>query len=293
MDDDRYYYDEYDDYDEVEYGGDDVQANLKTNEFIPLDDLVYAPLHALAKSSQQLRAYVVDAIKGMGTLKHTGQEETIQLNNINIAYEQIRQEGDEGYSVDNLQMQVPLLSIVPITSLNIEKAGIDFCTEVRAEKEAGSDCVVMARICAPEPRESDNLPRVSYQLKINSMPATEGIMRLADMLSTNHIAKKTDTTPVAIDGNLGGEEHKNTWQEVSKLKDRVKKLQRLYQKIADMIAEQEKLQEISRDAFSGETPDFNKDKYLAVQAQVASQIMEYREQIMDREIGFELEGDYE
>lgn len=291
MDEDRYYYDDFED--DMEDGGEGYRANFKDSDFMPLDDLVYAPLHALAKSSQQLRAYVVDAIKGMGTLQQNGQEETIKLNNINIAYEQVRQEGDEGYSVDNMQMQVPLLSIIPITSLNIEKAQIDFSTEIKAEKEADSDCAIMARICAPESRESDYLPRISYRLKINSLPATEGIMRLSDTLNVNHIAKKMDATPVAVDGNLGNEDHKSTRQEISKLKDRIKKLQRLYQKIADMIAEQERLQEISREAFSGEIEDFNKDKYLAVQAQIASQIMECREQIMDKEIEFGLEGDKE
>lgn len=87
------------------------------SEFIPLDDLVYAPLHALALSNEQLRARVVDSIKSMGTIKHTGTEETVHLHNINLAYEQVRPESNEGYSVDNLQVQVPLLSIIPITNL--------------------------------------------------------------------------------------------------------------------------------------------------------------------------------
>lgn len=66
------------------------------SEFIPLDDLVYAPLHALARSNEQLRARVVDTIKNMGTLRQNGKEETVQLSNMNIAYEQIRPEGEEG-----------------------------------------------------------------------------------------------------------------------------------------------------------------------------------------------------
>lgn len=291
MDEDKYYYE--DSIEEPEDEGEEFRTNIRDNEFIPLDDLIYAPLHALAKSSQQLRAYVVDAIKGMGALRQNGQEETVQLNNINIAYDQVRQEGDEGYRVDNLQMQVPLLSIVPITCLNIEKARIDFCTEVRAEQEAGNDCAITARICAPRSRESDNLPRVSYQMEISSLPATEGIMRLSDMFNGSHIVKKTDATPVAIDGNLGDDEHKSTWQDISKMKDKIKKLQRLYQKIEDMIAEQERFCEISRKAYPDAAGDFNKERYLAAQAQIAAQIMEYREQIMDREIEFELDRENE
>lgn len=284
-------------YGEEYYKGDDSgsgqAAGFKESDFIPLDDLVYAPLHALAKSNQQLRAQVIDAIKSMGTLRQNGAEESICLNNINIAYEQVRPEGEEGYSVDNLQMQVPLLSIIPITNLNVEKAEIDFSTEVKAEKSEDGKRAITARICSPEQRESDFLPRVTYKMQISSLPATEGIMRLTDMLSSNQIAKKTDTTPIAVDGNLGSDDQKQTWQEVSKMKAKVKKLKQLYQKISDMIAEQERMQQISREAFAEDTREFDKDKYLMAQSNIANRIMDYQEKIMSKEIQFGLEKDYE
>lgn len=290
---DEYYYDEDEYMAGGDYEDDGSGAGFKESDFIPLDDLVYAPLHALARSNQQLRAQVVDAIRSMGTLRQNGAEETVRLNNINIAYEQVRPEGDEGYSVDNLQMQVPLLSIVPITNLNVEKAEIDFSTEVKAEKGEDGKCSITARICSPEQRESDFLPRVSYRMKIRSIPATEGVLRLTDLLSSNQIAKKTDTTPVAVDGNLGSEEQKNTWQEVTKMKAKIKKLKQLYQKISDMIAEQERMQQISMDAFEEVTWEFDKDKYLMAQSNIANRIMAYQEKIMNREIEFGLEKDYE
>lgn len=268
-------------------------AGYKDSDFIPLDDLVFAPLHALAKSNQLLREQVVEAIKSMGTSRQNGTEESIHLNNINVAYEQVRPEGDEGYSVDNLQMQVPLLSIVPLTNLNVEKAEIDFSTEVKVEKGEEGQCAINARICSPEQRESDFLPRVSYKMEIKSLPATEGIMRLTDMLSSNQIAKKTDSTPVAVDGNLGSDEQKERLQEVSKLKEKIKRLKQLYQRITDLITEQERMQQISRDAFEDVTREFDKDKYLMAQSNIANRIMEYQEKVMNREIEFGLDKDYE
>ena len=281
-DDSDYYYDEEDGF----------NAGYQDSEFIPLDDLVYAPLHALASSNDQLRAQVVAAIRSMGSIKQNGTEETVRLNNLNIAYDQVRQEGEDGYSVDNLQMQVPLLSIIPMTNLNVERAEIDFSTEVKAETRENGICRILARICSPEQRESDFLPRVGYKLKIKSLPATEGMLRLSDMLSTNQIAKKIESTPVAIDGNLGSDEQKNTWQEVTKLKAKIKKLKQLYQKISDMITEQERLEQISREAFAEQTFDFDKDKYLMAQSNIANRIMEYQEKIMNREIEFGLNKDF-
>lgn len=277
---------------ESAYEGEEIEGGYRESEFIPLDDLVYAPLHALAKSNQHLREQVVEAIKDMGTIRRNGTEEALCLNNLNIAYDQIRPEGEDGYSVDNLQMQVPLLSVIPITNLNVDKAEIDFSAEVKSENESEGRQRITARICAPEQRDSDFLPRVSYKVLVKSLPATEGIMRLTDILSSNQIAKKIDSTPVAVDGNLGSEEQKSTWQDVSMLRTKVKKLKQLYQKISNMIEEHEQLEKISREGFAEEAREFDKDKYLMAQSNITNRIMEYQEKIMNREIEFGLNRDY-
>lgn len=275
-------------------------ASFQDSDFIPLEDLVYAPLYALARSNHQLRAQVIEAIQSMGTVRQNGQDKIVQLDNINIAYDQVRPEGDDGYSVDNLQVQVPLLSIVPITNLNVEKAEIDFSTEVRTEKGEEGKCAITARICAPDQRDSDFLPRVSYKLKIRSLPATEGIMRLTDLLNTNQIAKKTDTTPVAVDGTLSSDEHKAARQEINAMKAKVKKLRQLHQKVADMTEEQESDRQQMPQAYPdgsnalGEGADgIDQDKYTAAQSEIEKRIREYQDQIISKELELGLERDYE
>lgn len=269
-------------------------GGIMDNDFIPLDDLVYAPLHALAQSGHRLRAQIVDAIKSMGTSKQNGQEETIHLNNINIAYDQLRPEAEEGYSVDSLQVQVPLLSIVPISNLNVEKAEIDFSTEIKAvNNEETGETKINARICAPSQRDSDFLPKVSYKLQVAAIPATEGILRLTDSLSSSQVAKKLDTKPVAVSGDLGSEEQKGVLLETKKMKAKISRLKQLHQRISDMIAEQERLHQISKDAFVEDTYEFDKDKYLMAQSNIVNRIMEYQEKIMNMEIKYGLEKDYE
>lgn len=269
-------------------------AEIMDNDFIPLDDLVYAPLHALAQSNHRLRAQIIEAIRAMGCSRQNGQEETVHLNNMNIAYDQIRPEADEGYSVDSLQVQVPLLSIVPVANLNVEKAEIDFSTEIKAvNNEETGVTGINARICAPSQRESDFLPKVSYKLHISSIPATEGILRLTDALSASQVAKKLDTRPVAVSGDLGSDEQKSVLLETKKLKAKISRLKQLHQKISDMIVEQERLHQISKDAFEEDTYEFDKDKYLMAQSNVVNRIMEYQEQIMNMEIKYGLDKDYE
>ncbi|MGN0327532.1 MAG: DUF2589 domain-containing protein [Lachnospira sp.] len=259
-------------------------SNIRDCDFIPLDELVYAPLHALAESNQRLRTHAVDAIKSMGTVKQNGQEEIIHLDNINIAYDQVRQEGEDGYNVDNLQLQIPILSVVPVTNLSVERAEIDFATEVRSDVDKDGKVKIYGRICSPEQRNSNFLPRVSYHMEIKSIPATEGIMRLTDLLSSNQIAKQLDTTPVAVDGNLCTEEQKNTWQEITDLKTDIKKLKLLHHKVIDTLTEQEKLYQISRDAYEEETYQFDRNMYMKAQSDIMNRIMEAQEKIVTLEL---------
>jgi hypothetical protein len=258
--------------------------NIMDNDFILLDDLVYAPLRALAESNQRLRAHVVEAIKSMGSVRQNGQEEVIHLDNINIAYDQVRPEGDDGYSVDNLQLQVPLLSVVPITNLSVKKAEIEFATEVRSDVDKDGKVKINGRICSPEQRDSNFLPRVNYHMEIKSVPATEGIMRLTDLLSSNQMAKQLDTTPVTVEGNLSSDEQKSMWQEISDLRTQIKKLKQLYQKVTDTLAEQEKLYQISKDAYEADTYEFDRNKYLKAQSDIMNRIMEAQEKIVTLEL---------
>ena len=268
-------------------------GNVIDSDFIPLEDLVYAPLYALAKSNQQLKSNIIESIKSMGKAEHTNKEEIIHLDHMNIAYDQVKQD-EEGYSVDNLQLEVPLLSIIPMNQLNVDKAEIDFSTEVKAvvDKE-NQKTQIQARICSPSQRDSDFLPKVSYKLQVQSLPATEGILRLIDSLSSSQVAKKLNTRPVAVTGDWGSEEQKRVLNETKKLKAKMNRLKQLYQKISDMIAEQEKLSQISQDCFVEDTYDFDKDKYLMAQSNIVNRIMEYQEKVMNLEIKFGLDHDYE
>ena len=144
------------------------EQSIMDSDFISLNELVYAPLHALAESNQRLRTHVVEAIKSMGSVAQNGQEEIIHLDNMNIAYNQVRPDGDAGYNVDELQLQIPLLSVVPVTILNVERAEIEFATEIRSSTDSTGKIKINGRICSPEQRESNFLPRVSYKMKVKS-----------------------------------------------------------------------------------------------------------------------------
>lgn len=267
-------------------------AEYQDSRFIRLEELVYAPLHALVKSNQKLRAEVLETVRSMATVRQQGQEEVVQLNHMNIAYDQIRKEEEDNCRVDKLQMQLPLLSLVPLTGLSIEKADIRFAAEVFVDGEQEEN-IVKARICSPEQRESDFLPKVQYHLQVGAVPAAEGILRLTDLLSANQVVQQTDTTPVGVQGRPGSDDQKQIWKEIDRLRAKVKKLKQLYQKVQHMLDEQERLYQISKDGFMENAYDYDRDKYAMVKTNIMNRIIKYQARIMDLEIAYGLDHDYE
>lgn len=282
---------------DTQTSGEDIRESADENgkyqeqEFIRLEELVYAPLHALVASNQQLRTEVLDAVRSMSEVRQQGKEEIFQLEHMKVGYDRISGEEDDNCHIDNLQMQIPLLSVIPLTGLSIEKAEISFSAEVCVTAEQEGDYAVRARICSPEQRDSDFLPKVSYNLQVGSVPASEGILRLTDILSANQVVRQTDTTPVNMKGKQGTDEQKNIWKEIDRLRGKVKRLKSLFQKVQKMLQEQEKLYQISKEGFSENAYDYDRDKYLMVQTNIMNRIMKYQTQIMDFEIAYGLDKD--
>lgn len=282
---------------DTQTSGEDIRESADENgkyqeqEFIRLEELVYAPLHALVASNQQLRMEVLDAVRSMSEVRQQGKEEIFQLEHMKVGYDRISGEEDDNCHIDNLQMQIPLLSVIPLTGLSIEKAEISFSAEVCVTAEQEGDYAVRARICSPEQRDSDFLPKVSYNLQVGSVPASEGILRLTDILSANQVVRQTDTTPVNMKGKQGTDEQKNIWKEIDRLRGKVKRLKSLFQKVQKMLQEQEKLYQISKEGFSENAYDYDRDKYLMVQTNIMNRIMKYQTQIMDFEIAYSLDKD--
>lgn len=267
-------------------------TDVVDSNFIPLDDLVYAPLHALAESNLQLQAHILDAVRETGSVKYDGTEETVSLKNMNIVFDQVRS-GDDA-SVDSMQMQVPILSVIPIAGLSVDKAKISFAAEVRTDKDADADSPVKVtgRICSPEQRDSDNLPRVEYSLSVRSVPATEGLMRLTDLLNGSQVTKQVDTTPVAADGTVCTAAQKDARQEISDIRAQIARLKQLYSKVTDAQSEHGKMEQMREDAVENggvtqaEIPSEVLDDtvYSESQAKILQRIMELQREATQLEV---------
>lgn len=262
------------------------QETILDSDFVNLDDLIYAPLHALAESNYKLRSEVINNVQNMATVDNGNDGTIYNLKNINIAYDQVRADVDYSYSVDKLQVQVPLLSLVPVTNLGIKEAEIEFSTEVRTQENIEKkERKFEARVCSPEQRNSDFLPRVSYKVKVKSIPATEGIMRLIDSLNANQVVKKMESQIISANGNATNDKQKVEMATLNELKSRVTTLKQLYAKVNDILDEMEQLKKIKSPSDTNKS-EYDKTFFEGRKKAIVDEIIKSQDEIMRKEISY-------
>lgn len=262
---------------------DDINDTYIDNDFINLGDLVYAPLEALAESDARLQRSVLDAIRDLGEVRKDGEISVIHLNNTNLAYEQLKTEQDEGCSVEHIQLQVPTLSLVPISNLDIKKAEINFSTEVRVTNQEEKGFMVNARICSMEQRNSDFLPRINYKMNVETVPATEGLLRIMDMLNTSQVAKQLDYKPLNSNGIVQTEEMKSLYQQKNETRTKIRMLQKLHDSITERVIRVQNMDASIDEEMSDEIAE--KLDYLKnMQADILKEIMELELELTDKDI---------
>lgn len=253
----------------------ELGQKIMDSTFMPLNELVYATIQALEDSNLRLNNHAINVIKSFGKEKIENKKDIIELENIRIAFDQIHSDNDDGYCVDNMQLDIPLLSLVSISNMSVKSAEISFSTELCVETNSYGKKSINARVTAPEQRDSDFLPRANYTIRIASTPATEGLMRLSDILNSNQIAKKTDSTPVSMSGELVDAEQKENWKKLNTLKTNVKRLKRLYEKITELIADQKRV--------TADDTELNTASFEETRKDIIKKIIELEGQIADLE----------
>ena len=218
------------------------KTKVMDNDFMPLQELVYASLQALEESNIRLHNHAINTIKRLTSNTATNADDIIHLKNLSLAFDQIHPD-DDGYCLDKMQLDIPLLSIISLTNLAIEKAEIDFSAEICTEIDNDGKKVINARVTSPEQRDTDHLPHISYKITVASEPGTEGLLRITDIMNTNQIARKTDSTPVSLSGELADKSQKKNWKEINHLKTNVKRLTRLYSKISEIFSAQKNIRQ--------------------------------------------------
>ena len=179
-----------------------------TSQFsgLPIEDLIVSPLVGMAKGQAQLNdvtwRYISEVafVKDEKTGKTSARSLDVEMNRVMTDPETGKQ------SLQKIYTQVPMLPLVPLPSLAITSADIEFTMEVKTSEvdKSSTDTegsfqasasggfwgmkysVSMAGKVATHKentRSTDNSAKYNVKVHAEQLPATEGMLRLSDYLT--------------------------------------------------------------------------------------------------------------
>ena len=179
-----------------------------TSQFsgLPIEDLIVSPLVGMAKGQAQLNdvtwRYISEVafVKDEKTGKTTARSLDVEMNRV------MTDPTDGKQSLQKIYTQVPMLPLVPLPSLAITSADIEFTMEVKTSEVDKSSTDTEASFQASasggfwgmkysvsmagkvathkeNTRSTDNSAKYNVKVHAEQLPATEGMLRLSDYLT--------------------------------------------------------------------------------------------------------------
>ena len=215
-------------------------SNKYSNNFINLDDLVYTPLHAISQSNINLSGSVMDLISSTGDINPTDESNTIHLKTVNLAYEQINNDSMNGKTIEEVGLKIPLVSVLPITNLQIKRTKLNFDAEIKKihRDYKNNKYIMESRVCASskQRRKDDGLPKLSFEIELESVPISEGMARILDILNANPIPQILSTKQVDDRGEVVVGEEAEYYKKMKLLKTKEARINRIADKLSSLIA---------------------------------------------------------
>lgn len=211
-----------------------------SNNFINLDELVYTPLRAISQSNINLSGSVMDLISSTGDINPTDENNTIHLKTVNLAYEQINNDSMNGKTIEEVGLKIPLVSVLPITNLQIKKTKLNFDAEIKKihRDNKNNKYIMESRVCASskQRRKDDGLPKLSFEIELKSVPISEGMARIVDILNANPIPQILSSKQVDDRGEIVVGEEAEYYQKMKLLKSKEARINRISDKLTSLIA---------------------------------------------------------
>lgn len=211
-----------------------------SNNFIDLEDLVYTPLHAISQSNINLSGSIIDLIASTGSIDPSDKDSTIHLKTVNLAYEQINNDNMNGKTLEEIGLKIPLVSVLPITNLQVKKTKLSFDAEIKkVHKDYKNNKYIMeSRVCSSskQRRKDDGLPKLSFEIELESVPVSEGMARVIDLLNANPIPEILSSKQINDRGEMVVGEEAEYYHKMKLLKLKEAKINRIMDKLTAHIA---------------------------------------------------------
>jgi hypothetical protein len=261
-----------------------MQAEARAR--VNLRQLIYASLEPIIEANAQMSQSMVDTIMKFSDDKGPDEDghPMVQLKTLQLIYDQIRHDDLDMLYSEKIGLEIPLLSLIPLSGLKISKSKIQFSTEVQ-EVEYNNDQVdIYTKITATDSERSAQNPRIDFKIEMESDPVVEGLARLIDQLGQNFIPTVHEKSPLDSDGNeLNDEDQQN--------RETRKQLYRKELRLSRLLTELTKIQRVDEDKSKSDA-DFSMYEPLEQYKDVLSKkLAETRKEILEHDIVCELSQD--
>ena len=172
---------------------------------LPIEDLIVSPIIGMAKGQAKLNEVTWKYISEVAFVKD--QDGKTTARSLDVEMNRVVTDGDTGeQTIQKLYNKVPMLPLVPLPSLAITSADIEFSMEVKTseaskdtsasensyEVSAGGkwwgmsfNAKVAGKVATNKEntRSTDNSAKYNVKVHAEQLPATEGMLKLSDYLT--------------------------------------------------------------------------------------------------------------
>jgi hypothetical protein len=172
---------------------------------LPIEDLIVSPIIGMAKGQAKLNDVTWKYISEVAFV--TDKDGKTQARSLDVEMNRVVTDGTTGeQTVQTLYSKVPMLPLVPLPSLAITAADIEFTMEVKTSEVDKSSTDTESSIQASasggfwgmkysvsmagkvathkeNTRSTDNSAKYNVKVHAEQLPATEGMLKLSDYLT--------------------------------------------------------------------------------------------------------------
>tara|TARA_Y100000592_G_scaffold19985_1_gene30651 strand:- start:91 stop:684 length:594 start_codon:yes stop_codon:yes gene_type:complete len=172
---------------------------------LPIEDLIVSPMIGMAKGQAKLNEVTWDYINEVAFVKDKDGKATARA--LDVEMNRVMTDGTTGeQSLQKIYSKVPMLPLVPLPSLAITKADINFTMEVKSSEmsKSSTDASVSSTVSGgykgwgfsakfsvtgkvathkENTRSTDNSAKYEVNVHAEQLPATEGMLKLSDYLT--------------------------------------------------------------------------------------------------------------
>lgn len=176
---------------------------------LPIEDLIVSPIIGMAKGQAKLNEVTWKYISEVAfvTEKDKDGKDVTTARSLDVQMNRVMTNGDTGeQSLETLYSKVPMLPLVPLPSLAITSADIEFTMEVKSSEVDKSSTDTSGSFSASvsggfwgmkysasmsgsvathkeNTRSTDNSAKYNVKVHAEQLPATEGMLKLSDYLT--------------------------------------------------------------------------------------------------------------